>query len=702
MKTLIYRFMAFFVAITMIIGCETDSPISEREGQLQTITVAALSGSPDTKVSFTPNEDDALGFKVDWEVGDKLYVSSEDGDTLLATFEIKSDDDIAADGSAQFTLKSATTSLSADTKYHFSHISGERSGMSYNETLAADSYTLDEYLCEAADEYGELFAVLYSATPTTIDKPITLLHLFSFVELTVDVEDISKACVRFTYTDSATDTEYVRECGLRYWKGLQDGSYTFNFPIYPATLSAETPVTVEISVDNCETYTTYLSKAVDGEFEAGKHYRIKKTAVVRPPLAGFPSDAVPVVVYRKNTTIIMAPIPASGIDDIDVISGGVFCIGYSKNGTGYNTKYKVYEDVTWTTMVTRDQYLLLNPNGNGGLGLDVLKLPATEKSITIIAKAPNGERRTFDVTLKGDAPTSVALNRDIFVANIGAQLTLSATVLPNSSTTNKNLKWSSSDTAVAIVNTSGKVTTIGAGSATITATAAVGGKEASCIVRVNNAKNISSYRVGDYYPNSTNPIGVVFWINAPYVGASASSGKIVALDEFTAAFTTKDDVDVDTEGSNGYNNMRAYYQDDSDFSDYPALQWVAEKNEVGYTYPSGAKGQWYLASDEELRHLMSGMCDLIMIAYNAPLYDGFINDWGRNYYMSRDDRSYTPDLTSFNKKITDKGGKAISSGCILSSTLDGSTIYTLNSGNGRVGGSNRKYESAKVRAIMAF
>jgi len=65
----------------------------------------------------------------------------------------------------------------------------------------------------------------------------------------------------------------------------------------------------------------------------------------------------------------------------------------------------------------------------------------------------------------------------------GNSITLTAAVTP-SNATNKNVTWKSSNSSVASVNISGKITGVSAGTATITATAADGGFTASCTVTV--------------------------------------------------------------------------------------------------------------------------------------------------------------------------------------------------------------------------
>ena len=70
---------------------------------------------------------------------------------------------------------------------------------------------------------------------------------------------------------------------------------------------------------------------------------------------------------------------------------------------------------------------------------------------------------------------------DLFVGDSGK---LTATVQPDNAS-NKAVNWSTSDSTVATVDTTGKVIAVKAGTATITATAADGsGQTASCEVTV--------------------------------------------------------------------------------------------------------------------------------------------------------------------------------------------------------------------------
>lgn len=101
--------------------------------------------------------------------------------------------------------------------------------------------------------------------------------------------------------------------------------------------------------------------------------------------------------------------------------------------------------------------------------------------------------------------TKVALNKKTATAIVGDKLTLTTTVSP-SNATDSSIIWSTSDKSVATVSKKGVVTMKGAGTVTITATAADGsGKKASCKITVkygityvlnggtNNTKNPAAY-----------------------------------------------------------------------------------------------------------------------------------------------------------------------------------------------------------------
>ena len=149
--------------------------------------------------------------------------------------------------------------------------------------------------------------------------------------------------------------------------------------------------------------------------------------------------------------------------------------------------------------------------------------------------------------------TSVSLNITSLTLEIGESETLTATVLP-SNATDKSITWTSSDQAVATV-ASGRVTTIGSGTATITATTG-NGKTASCAITVNEpapevievtsvSLNITSLtlEIGEsetltatVLPSNATDKSVT-WTSSDQAVATVANGKITAVGSGTAMIT---------------------------------------------------------------------------------------------------------------------------------------------------------------------
>ena len=90
---------------------------------------------------------------------------------------------------------------------------------------------------------------------------------------------------------------------------------------------------------------------------------------------------------------------------------------------------------------------------------------------------------TVTVTAAKVAVTGVSLNHTSLTVAAGGNAKLTATVAPTNAT-NKSVTWSSSDEAIATVDSEGHVTVKSAGTATITVTTKDGGKTATCTVTV--------------------------------------------------------------------------------------------------------------------------------------------------------------------------------------------------------------------------
>ena len=131
-----------------------------------------------------------------------------------------------------------------------------------------------------------------------------------------------------------------------------------------------------------------------------------------------------------------------------------------------------------------------------------------EGSATITAKAGD-KSAACEVTVKKAivAVESVSLDRSSLELIEGETATLVATVKPDKAT-NKTVTWSSNNTTVATVSSSGVVTAKAAGSATITVTSNDGGKKAKCSVSVNSAYSTDGNENGYDYVDLGLPSGL--------------------------------------------------------------------------------------------------------------------------------------------------------------------------------------------------
>ena len=168
---------------------------------------------------------------------------------------------------------------------------------------------------------------------------------------------------------------------------------------------------------------------------------------------------------------------------------------------------------------------------------------------TITATTVSGAKTaTCEVTVT-IPPTGVTLDEATLTLAAGATGTLVATVAPDNAN-NKNVTWSSSNTAVATVSTAGLVTAVAKGTATITATTVVGGFTATCEVTVTQPvtsvalnKPSTSIEVGatetltvTVLPANADNAAVTWTSSAPAI-ASVNNGVVTAVAIGTATIT---------------------------------------------------------------------------------------------------------------------------------------------------------------------
>jgi len=139
-----------------------------------------------------------------------------------------------------------------------------------------------------------------------------------------------------------------------------------------------------------------------------------------------------------------------------------------------------FKDVVYTSS-NEDVVMILDDNTG-----KFMTMNAGTATITVTPIDGSDVKATCKITVSDGIikAESVTLNTTNTTIALGNTKTLTATVLPEDATM-RTVTWKSSNTDVATVDENGVVTTVGAGSATITATAADGkGAYAECMVNV--------------------------------------------------------------------------------------------------------------------------------------------------------------------------------------------------------------------------
>ncbi len=198
-------------------------------------------------------------------------------------------------------------------------------------------------------------------------------------------------------------------------------------------------------------------------------------------VSGAKGDTVTVSVKISSSVSIwganvMLGYNSSELQYVSSAKGGAVSSG-SLNNTGSSVNFSGMFSAKSGTVFTVKFKILKNS------GSSTLTLTSTEN---IDSDAKTYECSTTNGKVTVTVPvTSIKLNKSSVTLKKGETSQLTATVSPDNAT-NKAVTYSSSNTKVAKVSSSGKITAVGGGTATITAKA--DGKTATCKVTVNVAQ----------------------------------------------------------------------------------------------------------------------------------------------------------------------------------------------------------------------
>lgn len=228
---------------------------------------------------------------------------------------------------------------------------------------------------------------------------------------------------------------------------------------------------------------------------------------------------------------------------------------------------KTVATITWNKASGASHYVIFRKTGSSGwkkLGTVSSKYlkyndrrPVTGTKNTYTVRAYYSKTRTYgkyntrgvSVTLPKVKVSKLTLNRtSVSLTKKGQTYQLKATASPSNATT-KSVTWKSSNTRVVTVNSAGRLTAVGNGSATITVTAKDGSKKtATCkvtvkiptVVKVNNVSlnknDLALTSKGQSYqlsasvaPSNASNKSVKWTSGNPKVATVSSSGKVTAV-----------------------------------------------------------------------------------------------------------------------------------------------------------------------------
>ena len=172
-------------------------------------------------------------------------------------------------------------------------------------------------------------------------------------------------------------------------------------------------------------------------------------------------------------------------------------ISFSKSNLELNTNDVVSLTATITPVNATNKGIIWTSSNNKVVKVVNGKVTAMAEGTAIItATTKDGEKTaTVNVTVKDVPVTGIAISPTILNMTIGDKAKqLVATIAPINAS-NKGVTWKSSNNSIASVDSKGKVTAVGVGTTTITATTKDGGKIATVTINVSKPIEASSVSV---------------------------------------------------------------------------------------------------------------------------------------------------------------------------------------------------------------
>ena len=191
------------------------------------------------------------------------------------------------------------------------------------------------------------------------------------------------------------------------------------------------------------------------------------------------------VIAKTKGSVLITGISTSGIKDtiaIEVLEDEKLSLMLDKSeltinkGQNYNLNVTKNKEVNITWSSNNSNIVKVDQNGKitaVGEGTATITASGEDLKVNCVVKVVSSSNQNKSVTL----------SKSSVILKVGTSKIVSATILPSNSS--NSLKWTSSNTSVATVDQSGKITAVGIGNAVITAS--IDGASSNCSVSVSKS-----------------------------------------------------------------------------------------------------------------------------------------------------------------------------------------------------------------------
>lgn len=468
----------------------------------------------------------------------KVYVSnSKMSDPTAGTLMEEATTVYTTDGPGVFTIP-LKKSVSLYTGQYYS-IVVTCSGGGYVNFEYGDSYKVS-----AGQTYMKVGSSWIDATNVQSKYPSTF------------TKKVGNACIKAFTNDTVFGTATASDC-VELKKSLSAGS--------TATVSGSLPSSATGTMTWKSTNTSVATVSSAG----------KITAVGS-------GDAVVYAMNSKGTTYLICRVTVSGS------ASGVSSVAFSSDAVtmdkgGYKMlTYKILPSTAAdTTMIcTSSDTSVVKVGIDNSTQYVILQAVGTGRSVLTLKTADGKYTDTCVVTVNGAPATSISVPSTA-TAYVGKTTTLKATMKP-SDTTDK-VTWTSSNTSVATVNSSGQVTGKKLGTATITAISSSGTCKASCKVTVTLAT--PSVTLSNTSTGTKVSWGAVSGASGYYVYRKTSGGSFAKIKTTTSTSYTDTSAKA---GTTYYYTVRAYYG--STMSSYVTNATIKRMTQPSVTLSNSSTG----------------------------------------------------------------------------------------------------------------